>query len=122
MPNPSATFEATPITIANGQAASDIIAIGNPTELGLLVPTLTSSTLKVQVGRLSDGSDMRDIYDATGTQKLTYGAGTGNFAISTNEMGACLAYPYIKLVCGSSQGAARTFYLMRKVVGADVTA
>lgn len=122
MPNPSATVDSVTVTIANGGTTSNTVAIGNPTELGLIVPALTASTLKVQVGFASDGSDAKDVYDGTGTQTLTFASGTGSFAIGSNHMGACLGYPYLTLVCGSAQAAQRDFKLIRKVAGVDPTA
>lgn len=122
MPNPSVTYDTVPITVAINTTESDYVAIGNPTELGLIVPTITSGTLVVKVATSAAGANKVGLVDGTGTAKLSYGAGTGGFAISSNEMGACLAYSHIGVVCGASQGTARTFLLTRKLAGVDPSA
>ena len=122
MPNPSATSDTVDIVVPNGgTTAAAYVAIGNPTELGLIVPTITSGTLVVKVALDASGTGAQGLVDGTGTAKLSYGAGTGNFAISSNEMGACLGYAFINVVCGASQGAERTFKLVRKLAGIDPT-
>src|SRR5207253_10094931 len=103
MPNPSASYDLVSITIANNGTQSDWIDLGNPTELGLYVPTLTSSTLTVKVAQDASGTGAQALVDGTGTAKLTYSAGTGGFAISSNEMGACLGYSHIGVLCGTAQ-------------------
>lgn len=122
MPNPDPPHDTVSITIANGDTTSGFVAIGNPTELGLYVPLLTSSTMKVQVARDTAGTGASDVYDGTGTQTLVYAAGTGSFAIGSNHMGACLGYSHIGIVCGTAQGAQRVFRLSRKQVGVDPSA
>jgi len=122
MPNPSANYAIDNITIANGGTQSDWIPIGNPTELGLYVPTLTSSTLVVKVAQDATGTGAVGLVDGTGTAILSYGASTGGFAIGSNRMGDCLGYSHIGVTCGSAQGAARTFKLTRKQVGVDPSA
>lgn len=121
MPSPSTNYDLINITIANGGTQSDWVAVGNPTELGLYVPALTSSTLTVKVAQDASGTGAQALVDGTGTAKLTYAAGTGGFAISSNEMGACLGYSHIGVTCGSAQGAQRVFKLARKLAGVEPT-
>ncbi len=122
MPNPSASYDTVAITVAINTTESDYVAIGNPTELGLIVPAITSGTLVVKVATSAAGANKTALVDGTGTALLSYGAGTGAFAISSNVMGACLGYSHIGVVCGASQGAARTFLLTRKQVSVDPSA
>lgn len=104
------------LVVANGGTASAWVHIGNPAEVGLSVPTLTSSTLEVQVAYASDGTGGGKVYNGTGTQELVWGAGTGGFNVSSLAMGAVLGWGYMRVVCGSAQGADRTFKLTRKSV------
>lgn len=88
-----------------------VIFVENWDTLGLIVPALDSTTLKIQVGMTSGGT-YYDVKDGFGTQVLTYPAGTGGFAIDSRDMAAVAAYQWIKVVCGSAQsGGARTFTL-----------
>ena len=121
MPNPSASYDEVSIALAASPAVnSSFVAIGNPTELGLIVPALSpSATVTVKVAMLADGSDAKTISDGTGTQKLVYGSGAGGFAISGNEMGACLPYKYLGVTVGTAQTLAKTFTLIRKMVSVD---
>lgn len=78
---------------------------------GLIVPTLDSTTLKVQVGMTSGGT-YYDLKDGTGIQVLNFAAGTGNFAVATRDMADVAGYKWIRVVCGSAQNSAeRTFTL-----------
>lgn len=80
--------------------------------LGLLVPSLTSTTLKIQVSQ--DGTNFFDVYDGTQTQVLTWAAGTGSKAISSVDMAHVMGFKYLQVVCGTAQGAAKTFTLTFK--------
>lgn len=123
MPYP-AGYDTVPITLAASPATqSDWIAIGNPAELGLFIPALSpSATVTVKVAQDASGTGAQTIVDGTGTQKLVYASGAGGFAISSNEMGACLGYSHISVVVGTAQTLAKTFLLTRKTVGVDPSA
>jgi len=83
---------------------------------GLLIPTLDSTTLKLQVSQ--DGSNYFDVKDGGGTQVCNYAAGTGSFAVSTRDMADIAGYKYLAVICGSAQNsAARTFTLCFKAPG-----
>lgn len=104
------------LVVANGGTTSDWVHIGNPSECGLSIPTITSGTVTVQVAYASDGTGGGGVIDGSGTAKLVVAASTGGVNISSNDMGAVLGYPYMRVVCGAAQGAARTFKLTRKAV------
>lgn len=105
------------IVVTAGQTVSETVHIGNPSELGLLVPALTTATtVTVQVGAVAAGTDRRGIVDQAGTAKLALASGSGNVAISSLEMGAVLGYPYLTVVLGAAQAADKTFTLTRKSV------
>jgi hypothetical protein len=119
MPVPAAAYDSVDLTVANGGTSSTWAAIGNASELGLYVPTITSGTVTLQVAQDGSGTGASGLVDKSGTAILVLGASTGGFALSSNEMGACLGYSHLRVVCGAAQGAARTFKLTRKVVGVD---
>lgn len=79
---------------------------------GLLVPSLTSSTLKVQVS--NDNSTWQDLKDGGGTAVLSWAAGTGDFAVASRDMVDIAGYRFMRVVCGTAQGADRTFTLTFK--------
>lgn len=99
------------LKIANSTTVSASVWVGNPTSLGLLVPPLTSSTLKVQVS--NDNSTFFDVHDVAGNVLMSYPASTGGFALSPTDLAPALGYPWLQLVCGSAQLADRTFTLIR---------
>lgn len=104
------------LVVANGGTTSGWVHIGNPSECGLWVPTLTSATVTVQVAYLPDGTGGGGVVNGAGTAVLVLAASTGAVNVSSNDMGAVLGYPYMRVVCGASQGAERTFKLTRKSV------
>lgn len=124
MPFPSANYDEVTISLAASPATQSAwVAVGNPTELGLYVPTLDpATTLTVKVARDSSGTGAAVVKDGTGTQKLVYASGTGDFAISSNEMGACLGYSHVSVVVGTAQTTGKTFRLARKLAGVDPSA
>jgi hypothetical protein len=104
------------LVVPNGQTSSPWVHIGSPSECGFFVPTITLATVTVEVAYASDGTGGGPLVDGGGAARLTWAAGTGNFRVSTNDMGAVLGYPYMRVVCGAVQGAERTFKLLRKAV------
>lgn len=124
MPNPSSSSDTVNITLGASPATQSAwVAIGNPTELGLYVPALSpSATVTVKVAQDASGTGAQALVDGTGTAKLTYASGAGGFAISSNEMGACLGYSHISVVVGTAQTAGKTFVLSRKMVSVDPSA
>lgn len=115
MPAPGVVQDTKTLTIANGAATSDSQLIDNCSELGLIVPTITAATLTVQVSE--DDVTYFPLVNQAGTAILVTASSTGAFAISGNEMGACLPYKYIRVVSSVNQGAARSITLKRKWVG-----
>jgi hypothetical protein len=92
---------------------SGIVELEDWDTFGLLVPTLDSSTLKIQGGQ--DKTNFFDIKDGTGTQVLNFPASTGAFAVASRDMADVVGYRYLRVVCGSAQnGGARTFTLTFK--------
>lgn len=94
-------------TVANGGTSSSGVELEAWDILGLDVPTLTSSTFKIQVQ--CNGTNWRDVYDSTGTQQLTWTASTGDRFLSAASLSHIIGAKKARIVCGSAQGAARTF-------------
>lgn len=106
-----------PLVVADGETVSETVHIGNPAEVGLLVPTLaTPTTVTVKVGNESDGSDAVGLVDDQGAAFLVLASGSGGVAITSLAMGAILGYAYLTVVLGAAQAADVTFTLTRKAV------
>jgi len=113
---PGSVEDTVTLTVAVNGTTSDAGLIGNPCELGLFVPAIVSGTVTVQVSE--DGTNFFGLVNQAGTAILVLAASTGSVAVSSNEMGACLGYKYVRVVCGATQtSTARLFTLKRKWVG-----
>ncbi len=108
------------LTHAAANVAGPWTAIENPSELGLIVPPLpTPSSVFVQVARDAIGTGAAILVDKAGTQVLLLASSSGSLAVSSNELGAILGYPFMRVVLGTNQNFDVTFYLMQKVVAGD---
>lgn len=99
------------ITVPSG-GTSGTTEIENYDVMGLDVPTLTSSTWKLQ-GSV-DGTTYRDVYDGTGSQTLVWAASTGDRCVASRDLADLSGYKYIRVVCGTAQGAERVHTLYIK--------
>jgi hypothetical protein len=108
------------VTAASSNVNGPWTAIENASALGLVVPALNSaSTVILQVARDSSGTGGGPLVDKGGTAILTLASSSGGFSVSSNEMSALLAYPYMRVVLGTNQAADRTFFLEKKVFASD---
>ena len=108
------------VTHAAANVNSNWIALENATELGLFVPTLaTVCTVTLQVARDSSGTNAVGLVNQAGTAILVLASGSGGVAISSNELGALLAYPFFRVVLGANQAADVSFWLQKKCVAVD---
>src|SRR5437773_7773110 len=98
-------------TVASG-ATSGAVELEDWDTLGLIFPTMTSSTMKLQVS--PDGVTYYDVYDQSGTQVLNWAANTGLRAVASRDMADVCGYPWMALICGTAQGALRTLTLTFK--------
>lgn len=115
MPSPLGPWDEISLTVTAGQTASPWVAIGNPGEVGLIVPALgTATTVTVQVARDSLGTGAANLVNGAGSQVCSLASGSGGVAVSSNDLGAILGYPYLRVVLGATQAADKTFYLERK--------
>ena len=86
-------------TIANGAATSDEVDLGRDFEfLDIILPTLTSCTIKIQVAKVGSGT-----YQDLGSS-ITTGTTTGAYS-TTFKLGG---WQNIKVVSSVNQGAAKS--------------
>lgn len=96
-------------TISSSGTTSSAIATGGRVIFGLVMPgvfTGTSITFTVS----HDGTTYQALYDETNTQVSMTVAASRSYALPD----ALAAWPYFKIVSGSSEGAARTLYVQMK--------
>lgn len=97
-------------TVASGQTVSGAVDLGRPYEwLQMDVPTIDSGTVTFQVADLTGSYVALQHLTPTAAGHFTPGttAGVGGIAALVRLGG----YQFIKVVCGASQTAARTFSL-----------
>ncbi len=94
---------------SNDKISSSIETMPEKFIVGLEIPTLTSTDLFIQ-GSL-DGKTFRRALKADGSGDWLISATTGDRLIFLDEMAA---FPYLRIECGTSQAADRTFnFIMR---------
>lgn len=99
------------ITIANGQANSGVINLQGSKILGIILPTLDSGTVKVQVSHDAAGTFV-DVKDTTGAS-LAFPVGTGAFAMDADYLARFMGYPFAKIVTSVNQTALRTIQVIK---------
>lgn len=111
-------FEAVDMVMADTAQATAWTEIGNPSECAIVVPAgLTSADISVEVSLDGEADSELSIVDKEGTQILKAMATTGGFAFSSNECGALLAFPYVRVFSSVAQNSGPfTFTLLRKLV------
>ena len=93
------------LVIANGAQVSGSLQIDPSVPLvGVLIPTLTSCNLTLEVSR--DGTTWFGLYQDDGSQWILSGT-TGNFAM---PIPAAYPFDYIRARSSVNQGADRTFW------------
>ena len=101
------TFQ--PLTIASSATTSDAVILGGKVLVGLVMPgTFTGTTITFTVSH--DGTTYQALYDDTNTQVSMTVAASRNYALPDT----LAAWPYFKIVSGSSEGGARTLYVVMK--------
>jgi hypothetical protein len=116
MANPTTAWDEVSLTVAASGTQSNWVAVGNPNELGLFVPALSpSATVTVKVARDASGTGAAGLVDKAGTAILVLASGAGGIAVSSNEMGAVLGYPFVSVVLGTATTGAVVFRLQRKI-------
>lgn len=95
------------VTIATDNVTSSYVALptGGQTKFAVIIPTITSSTVKVQVS--NDASSWYDLGVSTS-------AGTGGVVMSIPDNVAITPFTYVRVVCGTAQAADRVFKLVGK--------
>lgn len=102
-------------TIANGATDSDVIRLGSHSQrFGFILPAaLTGATIGFKGAALSTDT-FKTISDAAGTPISIPVAADEAIGVSGAALDAILAFPYLKLVSGSAEGAARSITVFVK--------
>ena len=96
-----------PIVIANNGTASEVIDQTHETLSSIYVPTITAAT--IQVKGSMDGTNFKDIKDTTGAVVGLWASSTGDFICDADTIARLVGIPFLQIVSGGAQGAARTF-------------
>jgi len=92
--------------IANGGTTSQALRVMGAI-LGIILPSaLTSTTIAIHGCDTADGTFV-PIYDANGNAVSLAAAASRAIGLSGDEADAVAPFSFIKLVCGSAEGAAR---------------
>lgn len=97
------------VTIASAAQTSSEADLGGLSLLAIRFPAAFTGTTVTFTGSTSSGGTFQTLYDNTGTL-ITYTVAQGKDTICNPAHFA--AYEYIKVVSGSSEGAARTVTLL----------
>lgn len=111
-------FEAVDMVMADTEDATPWTPIGNPSECAIVVPAgLTSADISVEVSLDGQANSELPVVDRDGAQILKATGTTGGFAFGTNDCGALLAYPYVRVFSSVAQNSGPfTFTLLKKLV------
>ena len=101
------------ITFEDDDDLSDAISVRGHAITGLIIPTIDSANLTFQVCDTRTGtySTLKDKDGST----ITITAGTGGFAVSTDDLTPLAAYRFIKIATSAAQTADREFLFILKV-------
>ena len=97
------------VTIANGTTTSEAINSAGYALFGLVMPSAFTGA-SVTFTTSHDGTTYQALYDTTNTQVSLTVAASRNYDLPTS----LASWPYFKIVSASSEGAARTLYIVKK--------
>lgn len=102
------------VTIAASGTTSDVIPVGDYVIAGVVTPAaLTSTAITFTACGTKDGTFM-PVYDSDGNQVSLTVAASRAVGLSSAEADAMAPWQWVKLVCGSTEAAARTITLALK--------
>ena len=94
--------------VASGGTTSQALQVAQGTIAGLITPgTLTSTAITFTACDTVDGTFVA-VYDSDGNQVSVAVAASRACGLSGEEADALAPWPYIKVVCGSAEGADRS--------------
>lgn len=99
------------VVIEAGQQVSGIASLEGCAIVGLKVPVIDSSAITFQVADSLDGPFV--VLKSKDGTLVSITAGTGDCAISSDDLTPLAAYPFVKLVC-APQTADREFTFLLK--------
>jgi len=100
--------------IASGGTTSQALRLGGKMIVGLIMPAaFTGATITFTVCDTATGTFVA-LYDSDGTQVSVAVAASRALGLSGAEADAIAPFPYVKLVSGSAEGAARAVLVLTK--------
>lgn len=96
------------LTIANGGTTTEAFPMYHGTILGFQMPATFTGTAITFTGCATKGGTYVPVYDSDGNAVSVAVAASRGYTLSGAEADAVLGHNYIKLVSGSSEGAARS--------------
>jgi hypothetical protein len=100
--------------IASGGTTSQALRVGGKFIVGLITPAALTGTTITFTGCDTATGTFVPIYDSDGTAVSVAVAASRGYGLSGAEADALAPFPYIKLVSGSAEGAARVVKLLTK--------
>jgi len=98
--------------IAINGTTSEVVNLGDSVVVGMILPTLNSGNITFTICDTPDGSYVA-LKDKSGSA-ITVTAGTGGFAVSSEDLAPLAGYKYFKIVSATTQTAERTIVIMVK--------
>lgn len=102
------------VTIANGGTTSAAFQTGDYIVSGVQTPAALTSTAITFLGSTSEAGTYAAVYDSENNQVSLTVAASRCVGLSGSEADAVAAWPWLKLVCGSAEGAERTLIVSLK--------
>jgi hypothetical protein len=102
-------------TIANGATLSDVVDLGASAVCGMILPTLTGTTLSIQ-GCDTSGGTYATLKDINGTAATITVATVGAGAYLYLDPLMTAGWQYIKLLSQAAEGSARSIKLLIRPV------
>lgn len=102
------------VSIANAGTTSDAIGIGDYTIAGVITPSALTSTAITFTASATQSGTFVPVYDSDGNQVSLAASTSRAIGLSASEADALAPWSWIKVVCGSAEGAARTLTLVLK--------
>lgn len=98
------------VTVANGATVSSAIDLGNLSVVGLILPVLTSTAITFQASDSLAGT-YQAVKGSDGNS-VSYTVASSTYVVILPT--ALAGIRFLKLVCGSAEGAARTITVIAK--------
>jgi hypothetical protein len=102
------------ITVASGGTTSAAFGVGDYIIAGLQTPSALTSTAITFTGSTEPSGTFVPVYDSDGNQVSLSVSTSRGVGLSGSESDAVAAWPWLKLVCGSTELGDRSFIFSLK--------